>query len=39
MTDTGADTEGTLKERPAESDSLETTEDISATNALNGEYK
>ena len=32
------DTEGTLEERPAKSDSLETTEDISVTDALNGEY-
>ena len=32
------DTEGTSEERPAESDSLKTTEDISATNAPNGEY-
>ena len=31
------DTEGTSEERPAESDSLKTT-DISATDVLNGEY-
>ena len=32
------DIEETSEERPAESDSLKTTEDISATNAPNGEY-
>ena len=32
------DTEGTSEEKPAESDSLKTTEDISATDAPNGEY-
>ena len=37
VTDTEADTEGTLEERPAESDPLET-EDISATDAPNGDY-
>ena len=31
-------TEDTSEERPAESDSLKTTEDIPATDALNGEY-
>ena len=31
-------TEGTSEERHAESDSLKTTVDISATDALNGEY-
>ena len=38
VTDTEADTEGTLEERPVESDSFENTEDISATNTLNSEY-
>ena len=32
------DTEGTSEERPTVSDSLETTKDISATDAPNGEY-
>ena len=31
-------TEGTIEEKPSESDSLETVENISVTDALNGEY-
>ena len=32
------DTKGTTEKRPSESDSLETIENISTTDALNGEY-